>query len=138
GALELRAQRLERLLGPPGGADHGVDAVFDQPAHVLGGDRRDGEVDRDLRTRFGDRGELVPAADARDQLEVRCLLDGAAGGGAHPPGGAEHGDAGGAGRGVRGHGAPRGWAMRGAVDEVRAGPLDGWAVVAEAPGRTGW
>ncbi|SLM97274.1 hypothetical protein FM106_13560 [Brachybacterium faecium] len=28
--------------------------------------------------------------------------------------------------------------MRGAVDDVRAGPLDGRAVGAEAPGRTGW
>src|SRR5699024_7889703 len=95
--------RAQGVVGPPGGAHDGVDAVIDEPVHVLRGRGGDGEVDRDLGTGLGERLQGVVAADARDQLEVGRLLDGAAGGSAHPAGGAEDGDADAAGRGV-GHG----------------------------------
>src|SRR5690606_10994816 len=78
-----------------GGADHGVDAVVDQPGDVVGGGGGDDEVDRDLCPGRGHGGQIVAAADPGDELEVVGVLDGAAGGGAHAAGGAEHGDAGG-------------------------------------------
>ena len=57
-------------------ADDDVHAVLDAPAHVVEGDVRLGEVERDLGAGVGDRGEVVVDVDLRDDLEVVGVVDG--------------------------------------------------------------
>jgi hypothetical protein len=73
---EQLAHFVDAGVVEPRCADHHVHAVLDAPAHVIEGDLRLGEVERDLRAGVGDRGEVVVDVDLGDDLEVVGVVDG--------------------------------------------------------------
>jgi hypothetical protein len=66
------------------GADDDVHSVLDAPAHVVEGDVRLGEVERDLGAGLGDRFQAVVDVDLGDDIEVVGVVDGLDGRRPHP------------------------------------------------------